>query len=128
MDQKWNTVNGFSLSEIKARGIFFFFSFGHDSAAFELAHPELLMHPALYIPSSPKNLQVPEPSVEIIFLCTSSSPVAKGEWGLQSVHHRLSLPLLPVGDSSSFSCSPNLAVQTQYTQRHKALQQHHPNH
>lgn len=78
---------------------FFFFSFGHDSATFGLARPELLMHPALDAPISPKSLRVTEPPVEIFFLSTSSPPVAKGarERGLQSVHHTLSLLLLPGG-------------------------------
>lgn len=55
-------MNGFSLSETKAHGIFFLLALILQQ--FELIHPELLMHPALCTPMSPKYLQVSEPPVE----------------------------------------------------------------
>lgn len=129
MDQKWNTVNGFSLSEIKAHGIFFFFSFGHDSATLGLARPELLMHPALDAPISPKSLRVTEPSVEIFFFVYLLSPSGKGGQGMGaavSASHALSAAPswrgLPAASPAPkvLLCKPN-------THRDRTLQHHNPN-
>lgn len=51
-------MNRFSLSEIKAHRVFFSFLLALILQHFELAYPELLVHPALCIPILHKHLQV----------------------------------------------------------------------
>lgn len=87
------------------------------------------MHPALYVPISPKNLHAAEPSVQIIFLFTSSFPSDKGGQGVgAAVSASQAVSATPsCGGFQQLLPLPNLAVQTQHTQRQKALQQHHPN-